>query len=116
MTIEEQVFEALRQLVGGRVYPDLAPAGVTRPYIVYQQVGGDVVNFLDLTIPSKRNSRMQLCAWAAARIEASALIEQAELALRAVSALQATALGAPVATYDEETELRGARQDFSLWL
>jgi hypothetical protein len=115
MTIEAQVFEALRQLVGGRVYPDLAPAGVARPYIVYQQVGGDVVNFLDLTIPSKRNSRMQLCAWADARNEASALIEQAEMAMRAVTALQATPLGAPVATYDEETELRGARQDFSLW-
>ena len=116
MTIETEVFQVLRALVDGRVYPDMAPAGSPCPYIVYQQVGGDVVNFLDLTIPSKRNSRMQLCAWAEARIEASALIEQAELALRAVTALQATALGAPVATYDEETELRGARQDFSLWL
>lgn len=116
MTIEAQVFQALHQLVDGRVYPDLAPAGAARPYIVYQQVGGDSVNFLDRTISSKRNSRMQVCAWAEARIEASTLIEQAELALRAVTALQATALGAPVATYDEETESRGARQDFSLWM
>lgn len=115
MTIEAQVFQALRQLVGGRVYPDLAPAGVARPYIVYQQVGGDVVNFLDRTIPSKRNSRMQVCAWADARIEASTLIEHAELALRAAIGLKAVTLGGPVWTYDEETTLRGARQDFSLW-
>lgn len=115
MTIETPIYQALRQLVDGRAYPDMAPAGVARPYIVYQQVGGDVVNFLDRTIPSKRNSRMQVCAWADTRIEASSLIEQAELALRAVTVLQAAPLGAPVATYDEETELRGARQDFSLW-
>ncbi|MEG0885878.1 MAG: DUF3168 domain-containing protein [Janthinobacterium sp.] len=115
MTIETHIYQALRQLVDGRAYPDMAPAGVARPYIVYQQVGGDVVNFLDRTIPSKRNSRMQVCAWADTRIEASSLIEQAELALRAVTVLQAAPLGAPVATYDEETELRGARQDFSLW-
>ncbi|WP_219118972.1 DUF3168 domain-containing protein [Janthinobacterium sp. UMAB-56] len=116
MTIEVQVFQALRQLVDGRVYPDLAPADVARPYIVYQQVGGDAVNFLDGAISSKRNSRMQVCAWAEARIEASTLIELAELALHAVTALQAVTLGAPVATYDEETTLRGARQDFSLWI
>lgn len=115
MTIETQVFQALRQLVDGRIYPDLAPAGVARPYIVYQQVGGDAVNFLDQAIPSKRNSRMQVSAWADARTEASSLIGQVELALRAVTALQAAPLGAPVATYDEETALRGARQDFSLW-
>ena len=115
MTIEVQVFQALRQLVDGRAYPDLAPAGAARPYIVYQQVGGDAVNFLDRAISSKRNSRMQVCAWAEARIEASTLIEQAELALRSAIGLQAVTLGAPVSTYDEETGLRGARQDFSLW-
>lgn len=115
MIVEAQVFQALKALVDGRVYPDVAPAGSARPYIVYQQVGGAVINFLDPNIPSKRNSWMQVCVWAEVRIEASGLIEQAELALRGAADLSVAVQAAPVSVYDDETQLRGARQDFSIW-
>lgn len=115
MIVEKQIFQALQALVDGRVYPDMAPAGSTRPYIVYQQVGGATLNFLDHTIPSKRNSWMQVCAWAEARIEASSLIEQVELVLRGTAGLQVSVQGASVSTYDDVTQLRGSRQDFSIW-
>ena len=116
MTIETEVFQVLRALVDGRVYPDMAPAGSPCPYIVYQQVGGVALNFLDPTIPSKRNSLMQVCVWAEARIEASNLIELVELALRGAVGLQVAVQGAPVSTCDDVTKLRGARQDYSIWL
>lgn len=40
MTIETDICTALNDLVDGRVYPDVAPAGAATPYVTYQQVGG----------------------------------------------------------------------------
>lgn len=116
MTIEVRIFQALETLVGGRVYPDVAPDGVERPYIVYQQVGGAALNFLDNAMPPARNGRIQVCSWAVGRIEASSLIEQVESALRSASGLQVDVLAAPVSAFDDVTKLRGSRQDFSIWL
>jgi len=115
MIVETQIFQALQALVDGRVYPDMAPAGAARPYIVFQQVGGAALNFLDSAIPSKRNSWMQVSAWAGARMEASILIQQVELALRGAAGLQVVVQGESVSTFDEVTMLRGSRQDFSIW-
>lgn len=114
MSIESLLFSALKGLVGNRCYPDVAPDKTQRPYITYQQVGGQAINFVDGSDPGKRNARMQVNVWADSRAQASALAQQVESALRA-SALQTTVLGAAVATYEPETCLRGARQDFSLW-
>ena len=43
MTTESTLFDTLKSLVSSRVYPDIAPAGTTVPYITYQQIGGDAV-------------------------------------------------------------------------
>jgi hypothetical protein len=116
MTIEAQVYEVLKGLVGGRVYPDVAPEGTPVPYITYQAVGGAPVNFLSGDRPDKTNTRMQVNVWAKSRIEASELGAQIEDAIRAATALQTEVLTGRVATYDETTRYRGAIQDFSLWL
>lgn len=115
MSIESQIFDSLKTLVSNRCYPDIAPELTTRPYITYQQVGGEGINFIDSTIPSKKNARFQINVWADTRASAATLASQVEDALRA-SALQTTVLGAPVASYDPDTGLRGSRQDFSFWL
>lgn len=115
MDIDVQITAALAQLVSGRVYPDVAPAGTVRPYLTYQQVGGDALNFLDGATPGKRNARIQINAWADSRLVASQLSEQAEDALRAAAGLQPEVLGARASIYEEDTKLRGARQDFSVW-
>ena len=115
MTIESSIFSALSGLVGNRCYPDIAPDLTVRPYITYQQVGGEGVNFVDTTIPSKKNARFQVNVWADTRGAAATLAGQVEDTLRAVTALQTTVLGAAVATYEPETLLRGTRQDFSFW-
>ncbi len=115
MSLESDLFDALKGLAGNRVYPDLAPPNTARPYVVWQQVGGRGVNFIDPTIPSKKNARVQVAVWADTRQAAATLARQVEDTLRAQTALQPTVLGAPVATYDEDTKYRGTRQDFSLW-
>lgn len=116
MSMESSIFSALSILVAGRVYPDLAPESALRPYIVYQQIGGDAVNFLDVATPNKRNAIVQVAVWADTRLQASAVSVQAEEALRLATALQATVMGATISDYDVDTKLRGARQSFSFWI
>lgn len=115
MSVDVQIFAALSPLAGGRVFPDVAPEGTARPYLTYQQVGGDALNFMEGTMPGKRNARIQINAWADTRLAASELSEQAEDALRLVLGLQAEVLGARVSIFEEDIKLRGARQDFSVW-
>lgn len=116
MSVEGDIFSALTGLVSGHVYPDVAPQAVTTlPRITYQQVGGDAVNFLEPTIPSKKNQRFQVNGWAVNRLAAATLGRQIEDTLRVVPGLQVTVLGAPVAVYEVETGLYGTHQDFSTW-
>lgn len=107
--------EALVQFAGGRVFPDVAPESTTRPYITWQQVGGESVNFIDSTVPGKKNARVQVNVWADTRLEAATLAELVEDMLRGVAALQTTVLGAPTSVYEPDTNLRGSMQDFSFW-
>ena len=116
MSAESQMFAALKSLVANRCYPDLAPDVVVKPYIVFQQVGGSAVQFVDPTVPSKKNSRMQVSVWGETRAQVSALAVQVEDALRGTASLQTVVLAAPVATYDPDTKLRGSQQDFSIWI
>lgn len=115
MTIESSIFDALKGLVSNRVYPDVAPEQATRPYITYQQVGGGAVNFVDPTIPSQKNARIQVNVWGDTRLQVAAIAASIENTLRAVTSLKTSVLGAPVAIYEPETKLRGTRQDFSVW-
>lgn len=114
MSVESDLVSVLEPLAGSRVYPDVAPDNVARPYITYQQVGGTPVNFLS-GVPSKRNGRFQINVWADTRIEAANIIRQVEDAVRLSSLLLAVTEGGAVADYEDEMKLYGARQDFSIW-
>lgn len=115
MTTESTIYDLLKGLVGNRVYPDVAPPGTARPYITYQQVGGQTVAFLERGVPSKKNGRYQINVWATTRAEAAALALQIEGVFITTSALQAEALGAPIAAHEPDEGLYGAMQDFSIW-
>lgn len=116
MSVESSIYSTLQALVGGRCYPDIAPEKAARPYITYQVIGGSSVNFVDSTVPSKKNSRVQINAWADTRAAVATLSVQIEDALRVASSLQTTVLGSPSSIYEPETKLRGTRQDFSVWI
>jgi len=113
MSIESTIFAALAPLVANRCYPDLGPDPVTRPYITYQQVGGEAVNFLDPTVPDKKRSRFQVNVWGDTRAQVAALAAQVEDTLRVVTVLRTTVMGAPVGSYEPDTKLRGTFQQFS---
>lgn len=115
MTTETAIHDALTSLVSGRVYPDLNDASGAAPYIVYQQIGGEVVTFLERANPSKKNGRFQITCWATTRISAAALSLQVESAMVALTGMDAKPVGAMTALFDPTTKLRGASQDFSVW-
>jgi hypothetical protein len=115
MTVEADIFAALKDLVSNRVYPDEAPIDATTPYIVYQQVGGDAQTFLERALPSKENARFQFSVWSPTRVASKAMIKQVEDAMVAATAFDAKPIGAPVSASDSETQLRGSMQDFSVW-
>ena len=115
MTVESDLYTVLKTLVSNRVYPDIAPPGVAKPYITYQQVGGDVVTMLGPYAPGKRNGRFQINAWATTRSAASALMRQIETAVLTSTTLNARTQMAAISTYEEETQLYGQFQTFSIW-
>jgi hypothetical protein len=115
MTVEADLYTCLQGLVGGRVYPDVAPQPVAKPYITFQQVGGQAIAFLESAVVGKRNGRFQVNVWGVTRIEAAATMRAAEDALVVNTTLRAIPQAAPVSTYEPETGLYGARQDFSIW-
>lgn len=113
--MEAELFTVLKT-VAPRVYPDVAPEPMpVRPFVTYQQVGGETLEYLENTPPNLRNARIQVNVWAVSRIAASALALQVEDAMRAAAAFQARPLGAMVADYDPDTKVYGARQDFTVW-
>lgn len=105
-------FTALRGLVADKVYPDLNDDGTAAPYVVYARAGGEAPSFLENATPSKENARLQVTSWHTTRLGAKALCDQV---LAALVALGWRPIGAPVALFDPETNLRGAAQDFSAW-
>lgn len=115
MSAEATLYTLLSGLVAGRVFPDVAPEGSALPRIVYQQVGGQGLSFIDGTMPSKENGRMQIACWATTRAAAIALAKQVEAAVCGSSALQAIPLGARMSDFEPDTGLYCSMQDFSVW-
>jgi hypothetical protein len=113
MTIETQLYTALKNLVSNRVYRGLAPDTVTAlPRITFQQVGGTGINFLEGGPVGLHQPRIQFNVWHSSYDAATALAIQVENALLSVPALQAHKLGEFIAVHEEATGLFGTQQDF----
>lgn len=112
MSIEASVYGALLPLVGGRVFPDIAPEGTQKPFITWQQIGGNVINPLSNDAPGKRNAFMQVNVWATSRLAAVNLSLSVEDALRGIGARPQAAV---VSIYEPDTALYGTIQEFSIW-
>lgn len=115
-TLEQNIYARL-SAVCPRVFPDVAPVGTVKPYITWQQIGGDAPLFADQTAPSKRNADVQVNVWGGTRAEVNAMSIAAQNALcyPPTSEFCATPTGAFVATYDDDNLVYGAQQDFTMW-
>ncbi len=112
--IEPALVTVLNTVTDGRVFPDTAPLGTVKPYITYQQVGGNPVNFLGQESSDKKNSRIQINVWSSTRAEANTLMRHIE-DLMVLAPLNGSIEGALIAARDVPTDSYGAHQDFSFW-
>lgn len=114
MTVEADIYTLLKTQCA-RVFPDFAPVDTPRPYVTYQQIGGESLTFLEATIASKKNGVFQVSIWSNTRAEAMSLALLIEAAMINATAFQATPEGAPISDFDADVPVYGARQDFSIW-
>lgn len=114
MSLEATLKTLLGPLVSGRCYPDVSPDGAAFPLIIYQQVGGQAVDFVESKVADKDNARVQVHVWSKTRLEASQIARSARVALVEGTA-KASSMGAAVALYDDALKLYGNRQDFGVW-
>lgn len=113
MSIEAELRSVIGPMVGDRVYPDTASGDVGLPFVIYQQVGGQPMNFL-AGVPDVENGRFQVVVWSDDREQANALLRDIRAAL-CVAPLQAVVMNGVSSLLEPETGLRGAQQDFSIW-
>jgi len=114
MTLEERLYIELAA-VCPRAFPDFAPPETERPYVTFQQVGGEVVQCLDNTVPSKENAAMQINVWADSRKAAKSVILAIEARLSVATVIQASPIAAAVSDFDVDMERYCSRQDFDIW-
>jgi hypothetical protein len=115
MTLETRMQAALLALCP-RVFPDVAELGTEAPYVTWQQTGGQAPVYQEGALPDKLNALVQINTWADTRKEASGLMRTIEAVLVADTSLNATPVGALVSDVDDDSDLRGAIQEFSLWV
>lgn len=114
MSLESDLYTVL-SAVCPRTFPDFAPTSTVRPYVTYQQIGGDAVNFLGREIPNKRNARMQVNVWANTRESAVTTAQAIEDAIRMSTLFQGEPESAMTADYDADFPVYSSSQDFTIW-
>lgn len=113
MTPEQAVRDNILPLVSGGVYFDTARLDRALPVAIITRIGGNAVNFLEATKPSKRHLMYQINVFAKSRLEADSIGRQIQDVL--VANLDAYVQGEMASDYDETSNLSGTRQDFSIW-
>jgi ABC-type transporter lipoprotein component MlaA len=109
----ETALQALLVAQCERTFQTVAHGQQTRPYVVWQLVGGRTLRYVANDATDKRNSLVQVSVWADTSSEATTLVRAIEDALCTASFI-AEPQGEALATYEEETKLYGAIQRFSI--
>lgn len=112
--MEEALVEALTDLFGENVFPDVADIDTPVPFCVYRQIGGTPVNTIDGVPPDRRNALIEVVVVTRTRKETMAMMRAVEDLLRQ-EPIYATVMSGAQSLYDEETKLRAAIQEFSIW-
>lgn len=114
MSLEAQLTAALQALCP-QVFPDEAPTATALPYVIYQQIGGPALVYLEGTLPPERAAVMQITVWHGTRLGATQLMLDIEATLCAAPGFTATTQAALQAAPSDDPAVRGAMQDFEIW-
>jgi hypothetical protein len=115
MTVESDLFGLIKGLVGNRCFPDFAPLGTIRPFLTFEQVGGEALSFIDGSLPDKKHGRFEIGVYADSRASCAAVALQVEAAMAAATVFQASAIHAPISDYASEVKIYSSTQNFSVF-
>lgn len=108
-------YSGLSALVGARVYPDVAPQGVTCPYIVWSEVGNNPMTSIGGGVPDCNNYRVQVTVVALTALNAREVAEQVRAAAGAATLVKCVELDYASADFEVESKRFGVRVDLSVW-
>ena len=121
MNIETIIPALLNSLVGDRVWQNATTDNLPRdanneflPFIIWTLVGGQDAEYVDQTMGTHANARVQIQVVSPSGLQAATLIRQARDRLLA-SDYTVGVYGSPVGTYDAARKLRGRMQQFGIW-
>ena len=115
MTVESDLFGLLKGLVSNRCFPDFAPLGTVRPFITFEQVGGEALSFIDGSLPDKKHGRFEIGVYADSRAACAAIALQVEGVMAGATVFQSTAIHAPISDYASEVKIYSSTQNFSIF-
>ena len=110
--IQEQIAAALGAIAGGRLYPNVAPNNVQKPYLVYLRVASAPENTLADGVPID-NTRLQIDCFDTTYAGVIALAESVKTAMRASGLSHVLLLEQD--QYEFDALLHRVILDFSLW-
>ena len=110
--IQEQLFTALSGVAGGRVFPNVAPNNVQKPYVVYMRVASQPENTLADGIPVE-NTRLQIDCFDTTYAAVTTLAENIKAALRASAITSVLLLEQD--QFEPDAQLHRVILDFSIW-
>ena len=93
-----------------RVFPDVAPNNTAAPWVTWQALGGESLDYLDNTAADKRHTLMQVSCYATTRMQAIQIIRDVETLMRASGAFVASPQGEAISVYENDTLLYGCIQ------
>lgn len=97
-----------------RTYPTVAPSTVTAPYVLWQQVGGVDMSYIENN-RAMRHALVQISVWGPSPAAIGAIRDSIESALRQNATLIAKPSGAHRMLYEPDTKLHGLQQDWDIW-
>lgn len=114
MALEDDLVYVLKSKCP-RIHVGAAPFGTAMPYVTWQHIGGDPIDFLDNSVGDKRNAQIQVNTWASTPLQAFSLMQEIEGALRsAVTRFIARPLSQPIGAYDDADEISGYLQSYTI--
>ena len=115
MSLQSDFFTLAGPIFTGRVYPNVAPDLVEKPYLTYSRISGLEETTLDTNggVNNLRNTRLQLDVWAATYGEAQAKAEALRTALKTWAV--PNVFQSDQDMYEADTKLHRVMLDISTW-
>lgn len=110
----EADFVAVLQACCPRVFPGSAPPTAPRPFVTWEQIGGDPARYVDNAPMAKRLAQLQVDTWAATKTEATQLAREIEDALCAATVITARPVAGQSGRQEEYVDAYGVTQEFEV--